>query len=82
MNDAAQELMTSMLSAYAGYIERRLQELGVDRPPSFDDALAEGRAWLQDNLEALLLQQMSCVEPGKTGAQNNDFPLCGRQLRR
>ncbi len=55
MNDAAQELMTSMLSAYAGYIERRLQELGVDRPPSFDDALAEGRAWLQDNLEALLV---------------------------
>ena len=54
MDEAAHDLITSMLAAYSGFAERRVQELGIDRPPSFDDALTEGRAWLAVNLEALL----------------------------
>ncbi len=56
MNEAAHELMTSMLSAFTGYVEQCIQHLGVDRPPSFDDALTDGLAWLETNLEALLIQ--------------------------
>jgi hypothetical protein len=55
MSDAANQLKTTMLSSFTAYVERCVQGLGVDRPPLLDDALAAGRAWLEENLEALLI---------------------------
>lgn len=54
MLDVAHDLMTSLVSAFSGYVEARLAELGLDRPSSLDDGVAQGEAWLAANLEALL----------------------------
>lgn len=54
MDDTARDLMASMLLAFPGYVEGRLQELDLERPSSFDGALAAGAAWLSANLEDLL----------------------------
>jgi CheY-like chemotaxis protein len=54
MDDPARDLVTSMLSVFSSYVDGRLEELEIDRPASFDNALTEGEAWLGANLEALL----------------------------
>jgi hypothetical protein len=54
MDDTARDLVTRMLSVFPGYVEGRLKELDLERPASFDGALAAGAAWLRANLEALL----------------------------
>jgi len=54
MLDVATDLLTSFVSAFSGYVEERVGEQGLERPSSFDGALAEGEAWLAATLEALL----------------------------
>lgn len=54
MDDPARNLVTALISVFASYVGGRLEELDLDRPPSFDDALARGEPWLRENLEDLL----------------------------
>lgn len=50
----AADLATSLVSAFALYVEERLQEQNLERPLSLGDALVEGEAWLGVTLEELL----------------------------
>ncbi|MDH3260861.1 MAG: hypothetical protein OEM84_07810 [Acidimicrobiia bacterium] len=54
MTDLATDLATSLIAVFSTYVEERLEEQGLERPPSLDDALAEGEAWLGPTLEELL----------------------------
>ncbi len=54
MLDVATDLLTSFVSAFSSYVEERVGEQGLERPSSFDGALADGQAWLAATLEALL----------------------------
>ncbi|MDR9450496.1 MAG: hypothetical protein RI637_04690 [Acidimicrobiia bacterium] len=48
------DLSASLAAAFPRHVERRLQELGLSRPDTLDDALAEGVAWLRETLDDLL----------------------------
>jgi hypothetical protein len=54
MTNDASDLVSSLISAYSTYVEKRLQELGLGRPDSIGGALDEGAGWLRVTLEGLL----------------------------
>ena len=54
MNPAAAELVSSLLAAYAPYVRDRVARLGMEVPPDLDDAIEQGRRWLETALPDLL----------------------------
>ena len=56
MDETARNLAASMLIAYSTHLAGRLAELSIEPVASLDAAVAEGKAWLKDNLEELLVR--------------------------
>ena len=54
MNPAAAELVSSLVAAYAPYVRDRVVRLGMEVPPDLDDAIEQGRRWLETALPDLL----------------------------
>lgn len=48
------DLSAGLAAAFPRHVERRLQELGLSRPDTLDDALEKGVAWLRETLDQLL----------------------------
>lgn len=64
MNPAAAELASSMVAAYAPYVRDRLARLGDKLPPDLDDAIEEGRRWLETALPDLLGRPFASQDRG------------------
>jgi hypothetical protein len=48
------ELIERLVAAYRPYVEGRLEELGIQSPPSLESAFREGESWLRASLSELL----------------------------
>ena len=64
MNPAAAELASSMVAAYAPYVRDRVARLGVELPPDLDDAIEEGRRWLETAIPDLLGRPFASQDRG------------------
>jgi len=54
MIPTAAELVSSLVAAYAPYVRGRVARLGLEVPAGLDDAIEEGRQWLETALPDLL----------------------------
>lgn len=54
MSEVAAVLHRALVASYRPYVRRRLAEQGISLPEEMDAALAEGEAWLGEQLEELL----------------------------
>ena len=50
----AAELVSALVGAYAPYVRARVARLGLEVPAGLDDAIEEGRRWLETALPGLL----------------------------
>ncbi|MDE0370622.1 MAG: hypothetical protein OXI84_10855 [bacterium] len=50
----AAELASALVAAYAPYVRDRVARLGLEAPPSLEDAIEEGSRWLETALPDLL----------------------------
>jgi hypothetical protein len=58
------DLSAGLVAAFTRHVERRLQELGLSRPDTLDDALEKGVAWLRETLDQLLATPFADQRPG------------------
>lgn len=64
MISTASDLMKAFVDAYAPYVRARAARLGLDVPPGFDDAIEEGRSWLETALPDLLARPFARQDRG------------------
>ncbi|MXY77997.1 MAG: hypothetical protein F4Y40_13155 [Acidimicrobiia bacterium] len=60
----AAELASALVTAYAPYVRGRVACLGLEVPPGLDDAIQEGRLWLETALRDLLGRPFASQDRG------------------
>lgn len=60
----AADLASALSGAYEPYVRDRLARLGLEAPPGLDDAVEEGRRWLETSLPDLLGRPFASQDRG------------------
>lgn len=64
MTPTAAELVSSLVAAYPPYVRDRIARQGLEVPPGLDDAIEEGRRWLETALPDLLGRPFASQDRG------------------
>lgn len=64
MTPVAAELASALVTAYAPYVRDRVARLGLEVPPDLDDAIEQGRRWLEMALPDLLGRSFASQDRG------------------
>lgn len=60
----AAELVSALVAAYSPHVRNRVARLGLDVPPGLEDAVEEGRRWLETALPDLLGRPFASQDRG------------------
>lgn len=64
LSPIAAGLVSALVEAYAPYVRDRVARLGQEAPPDLDDAIEQGRRWLETALPDLLGRSFASQDRG------------------
>lgn len=64
LSPIAAGLVSALVEAYAPYVRDRVARLGLEVPPDLDDAIEQGRRWLETALPDLLGRSFASQDRG------------------
>lgn len=64
LSPIAAGLVSALVEAYAPYVRARVARLGLEVPPDLDDAIEQGRRWLETALPDLLGRSFASQDRG------------------